>query len=311
MIIESKKKIMERLENSKSKDFTKKEKGRLIVNLLLSLSENINPDAQNDTGKFLIAIRKGLLEETEQIVVNRSGSNPILVIGHEDYEYDYDPVYIDRTRIKVKNFIRETGICVECVRSSEEHDLYSSNGPYHVVRLKEILTELRNLLGENEKASLLATEQKTEMIIAEIAKAKEDEKDQEQKAKLAFIKEEVKKRTSLEISDQLAVMIQRLRLFNQQDLDFSHIDNLLVISQFAWETFTTSSTVTDYAVRQVSIINIVELKKIGSSYDRELFRTTGSGVCGKRYEIGIKAVVLEDKVVKVVFRDDSLSLVKL
>ncbi len=88
-----------------------------------------------------------------------------------------------------------------------------------------------------------------------------------------------------------------------QEINFSMIGKMLIITYFKWSTECSGSTVTDHAERHIVVVDLKKTKTVGMNCERNLFRTTWDGVVGHKYSIEIKDKKIEKGKVMLSFWD--------
>ncbi|MCU0678830.1 MAG: hypothetical protein MUC28_00070 [Planctomycetes bacterium] len=301
MFIPSVESILDRVGKETSK--VKAKQGTMLTVLILALAirgivNKLSRAAENLLAAIKAEVCKGELK------IDENGELPMLVIGHEDYYYDYDPPYIRGVKAESEEFSQKTGLEVIQISESEPHQLYRDHGPFHVVPLQNLIVEIEQALTEEGKIILKGARETFENLNRSETERIAREKQEAREKKIAFIKGIIGIAVSLssEAARKIAEKIADLNLSISERV-IAGAGDWIVVAVHQWDTSTTSSTVTDYSTRQVYAFNSVTNAMLVSKGEKKLWRTTSSGVVCEQYSDKIRKAEIEEGCLKISFWD--------
>lgn len=285
----------------------RKEQGELVVELIISLAVACIKGAVSEgAGKLLAALKAGSLGRVS-LVIDENGENPILVIGNEDFERDYDPPYIREVRSKSRQFVEKTGLEVVRIAKSEGHKLWNDHGPHHIVRLGNLVAELKQALPKEAKMLIRETKESFEAFNQLEVKKEVQKKNKERESRIQqnmTVLEKILPVTSEE-ARLVADFIEDIRLdFRKRSV--AKIEDWVAIVVHDFETVTTSSTVTDYSTRKAYVFNVKNRCSLVSEKEKRLFRTTETGVIREKYSDEIIYTRIEDGRIVIKLKDGGM-----
>lgn len=291
--------ILEAISEEKKDD--KRRHHLLMARLIIAYAiENPGCNFELSTEKFLAAIQEDFIatRSSVYIITGKEEDAPMLLLGSEDYDHDFDEPYIAGIRNRAKKFADITGLEVKRIRESGQHELQASRGPHHIVDLKKIIGNILESLPGNTITDIKTAESSLEALRLSATEKENLRARTEKENALQALAEELEKvigtRPSIEVTERVYKYLSQSER-GRQELAYVYTDNYLIICQFKWDTSCSSgiycspSTVTDFAVRETLVINLNSLAFAGFSKESNLFRTTEDGVVGYHYIIKMKS----------------------
>jgi hypothetical protein len=279
----------------------------ITLNMARELTELETVD--QDTVNLITAVKADLIPYN-MFCVDKTADKAYVLLGSEDYEHDYDASYIAKIQHRAKEFASTTKLLVKRMGFCGMEGLSHERGPHHFAWLGKMLITIEDHLPPADKNLL---EQARSMVEAYNTNKVEEERI----GSITKLGSKINKEAGLELSEatlEKLVSILASSSYGRQEFNFRTINELLVISQFKWNTqclygkYCTESSVTDYAVRDVIVVELATVRVIGSSHDEHLFRTTERGVVGSRYSIEIKNLEVSGDALVVEYTDGKVRI---
>jgi len=153
-------------------------------------------------------------------------------------------------------------------------------------------------------------------ILDEVVAKEQQRKAAEAKEKQALLEKEKTEKhmaVALELGKIFPALSTEQALFVAKQLkevpkaeQIAILDRFLVVAKTSWNTSTNQGSVTDYAVRQTTILDLKECRVAGSKNESHLFRTTEQGVVGSGYKWHIHSVTMTDGGLEVEYSDGTV-----
>jgi hypothetical protein len=252
-------------------------------------------------------------EYSMAVSYNDSGNGPkfYIYLGGEDIGADYDPPYIAEVRRRAKEFGESFNMfgLEEKVVNGEFAGRGRDHGPHHYADIDSIQQNLKDNLSD-------ASRKKMQKLIKLIDSK---EKEIQEKARKEAIKEKLTEISGYEkikdLPKEKLVFIAKYLIDHEiesvGEKQIGRAGQIVAIAKTNFDTYTTRSTVTDYKVRRIHVLNVNNNTAGVSSKESVLWRTTANGLTGKNLSSEITDIKIRGNNIEVELGDGKKVVVKM
>lgn len=250
-------------------------------------------------------------ESSMRVSYNDSGDGPKFYkyLGGEDRYNDYDPPYMRGVQRQAKEFgeaFSEFGLEEKVVDGKfAGHD--RGGGPHHYADIDSIQQNLKDNLSGTSR-------EKMQKLIKSIDSSENErqtkEKDAQEKARKEAIEKLTKEISGCEkikdLSKDKLVFIAEYLIDHEMSIKEKQVgkaSQFVAIAKTNFDTHTTRSTVTDYVVRRVHVLDVNDNTVNVSPKESVLWRTTEGGLTGENLSDEITDIKITGNNVEVKLND--------